>query len=90
MVKEHTVNAGQVARIAIDDEPAEGTFASDLAEFVCKGCTVAAASKTNQLASVTDTVDSATQLAEKGAHLLESMVRVMISAGDDPFAEAGL
>lgn len=72
-----TAPAGHVVELAIDPT---GT---DLAGFIEAGCCVASA-------AVTTTVDANVQLVEKGAHLLESLVRAVVSAGTDTFAQAGL
>lgn len=81
-----TVNAGQVKVVTIEDE----AKSVDLATWVCKGCCVATATKANATATVTDAVDNECQLVEKGARLLESMTRAVLSAGSDAFAAAGL
>ena len=72
-----TVKAGQVAKANLSDAT------TDLYGFVDAGCAVASA-------DATTTVDSNTQLAEKGAHLLESMIRAVESAGADTHGQAGL
>jgi len=80
------VEPGQVKLVTIDDEK----NSEDLVEFICKGCTVAPASKANASFTTTDVLDNVTQLVEKGAHQLEALVRAVESAAGNTFAEKGL
>lgn len=88
-VNSQTVKAGQVKLLTVSDA------STDLYAFVCKGCVVATASKTNGTASVASTggetvIDTACQLMEKGGHLLASTGHTALSAGTNSFAEYGL
>lgn len=82
------IEPGQTLIVTINDE----ANAEDLVQFICEGCTVAPASLSNVSfkATVTDKLDNATQLIEKGARQLESMARAVISAKGSTFAEKGL
>jgi len=75
----YTVKAGQVTKLAVDDV-AHATAVEDL---VKAGCAVASA-------DFSTTIHSNTELAEMGAHLLESMIRAVESAGADAHGQAGL
>jgi hypothetical protein len=84
-VNAQTVNAGRVVKLTVADTT------TDLYAFVAKGCTVASASLTNGTGNVaTPAIDNATTLAEKGARLMQAMVRAVTSAGSDAFAGKGL
>lgn len=57
----------------------------EVAGFVEQGCCVVTSGTQEG-----DVLDVPVQLAEKGAHLLESMARAVISAGANEFAQKGL
>lgn len=81
------VPARAVKRVVINDE----VNAEDLVQFVCEGCVVAPASKSNASFTVTDdTTDGIAQLVEKGVDLLRASAHTAISAGTSSFAQSGL
>jgi hypothetical protein len=85
-----TVNGVTVASNKVVVAPAVSDAVTDLSVFVAKGCVVAPASLTNGSGNVTDVLDNATTLVEKGARLLGSLVRAVNSAGSDTRAQAGV
>lgn len=76
-VDAHTVKAGQVVKLALDNTT------TDAETLIADGIVLASADKST-------TVDANVQLAEKGATLLLAMVRAVESAGADTFGQAGL
>lgn len=76
-VNSQTAKAGQVVKLGLDNTTA------DAEGFIAAGAVIASATKTT-------TTDANVQLVEKGAHLLEAMVRAVASAGADTFGQAGL
>lgn len=80
------VPAGRVKRVTINDE----VNAEDLVQFICEGCVVAPASKTNASFTSNDTNDTLVQLVEKGVDLLRVSAHTALSAGTSTFAQSGL
>ncbi len=61
-----------------------------LAELISKGCVAAPAQVKNSSGEYTGKLFNATELVERGARLLDGMVRAVFSAGADTFAGKGL
>ena len=76
-VDAHTVKAGQVTKLALDNTT------TDAETLIADGVVLASADKST-------TTNANTQLVEKGATLLLALARAVASAGSDAFGQAGL
>jgi len=83
-----TIGASKVGFIELDVET--GKNGEDLSELIDRACFVGTAKLKSLMSEYKGKVKSLPDLIQAGAHLLESMVRIVISVDSDEGAKKGV